>query len=448
MANIRLTAFIATLVLACSSNPSDTKETLGAPDSVRLDSSSDLLSSDQAGDELDMRAEADEAGPVCQVPVTERQVANAPDDSFDLGPFLMVPTPTSIVIKWRTLEEQDGAVLYGLGEDTIMEALEANSGTIHRVELTGLTPDTRYFYRVRSGDRTSAIHHFYTAPPIGASFTFAAWGDNQGGAGFPLVVPAVIDAAPHIALGLGDHVGDGRIEAHWKDHLFDPARALFHEVPWYAAYGNHGKNGKLYYELMEYQNLSVSPDSESVYSYTYGNAFFLVVDTNGLFFSIGDVDTEWSAWIKAQVASEAAQNATWRMAYAHEPGADEDYSVARPCGGYENTVNTGVRVWLLPLLEAHGFHAYFSGHVHLYERTMVGDLLHVIAAGGGGGLEDCALPANHSVLANRYHFIKGVAGCETLRIEAIDTDGTVFDFVELGTEPGTILDQGSFPANL
>jgi hypothetical protein len=384
----------------------------------------------------------------CRHPVGAHLVANAPDETFDLGPYLMVPTHDSITIKWRTLEAQDGSVLYGLDDTTDLEVAEAASGTIHRVELTGLVPDTRYAYRVRSGDRTSKLHHFYTAPMPGGSFTFVAWGDNQGGEAFPLVVSAVIDEAPHIALGLGDHVHDGRIDALWKDHLFDPARALFHEVPWYAAYGNHGKNGKLYYDLMEYQNLSVSPKWESVYSYTYGNAFFIVIDTNGLFFSIGDVDTDWSAWIKEQMVSEAAMNATWRIIYGHEPGAPDEHSVASPCGGYEGTVNSGVRAWLLPEMNLHGFHAYFSGHVHIYERTMVGNVLHIIAAGGGGGLENCELETDKSVKANRYHFIKGTAGCDALRIEAIDTNGEVFDFVELGPEPGTILDQGPFPANL
>ena len=376
----------------------------------------------------------------CRSPIPERVVVSNRDETFDLGPYLMVPTPTAITVKWRTLEEEDGAVLYGEGDEPHLEQLEEGTARVHSVRLEGLKPDTRYVYKVRSGSRESDLHHFYTAPPEGGSFQFAAWGDNQGGEPFPDIVALVLADAPHVLVGLGDHVGDGRIDEQWKDHLFDPARVLFHEVPWFAAFGNHGKNGKLYYELMGYENLAVSPGSESVYSWTYGNAFFLVVDTNGLFWSFGDVETEWSEWIKEQVASPAAQNATWRIAYAHEPGADET-SWAPECGG---VFYLPVKNWLLPLLQEHDFHAYLCGHAHVYERTMVGNLTHIISGGGGGGLEEvCDGPSEVSVLELKHHFLRGSVGCDSLLIEAVGLDGKVFDWVELAPgKPGQILDEG------
>jgi acid phosphatase type 7 len=380
----------------------------------------------------------------CRSPVSDRIVDDNPDLTFDLGPYLMAPTSTAITIMWRTLEEEDGAVLYGFKEAGENITSAQGLTTVHSVRLEGLSPETRYAYQVRSGERTSEVHHFYTAPPPGGSFKFAAWGDNQGGEPFPDVLKVVLNDAPHMVMGLGDHVHDGRIDILWKDHLFDPARALLHEVPWFAAFGNHGKNGKLYYDLMGYENLALSPETESMYSYTYGNAFYLVIDTNGLFFEIAGVDTEWSAWVKEQVASPAAQNATWRFAYAHEPGADEEFSVASPCGGYEGTVNSGIRVFLLPLLQEHDFHAYFAGHVHIYERTMVGSLLHIIAAGGGGGLEYCELESDVSVLANRHHFLRGTIGCDSALFEAVGLDGEVFDWVELAAgAPGVIIGEAA-----
>lgn len=380
----------------------------------------------------------------CRATIPERIVADNEDATFDLGPYLMAPTPNAITVMWRTLEEEDGAVLYGVGDDTSSEIVDPGEKTIHAVRIEGLQPDTRYAYKVRSGTRTSDVHHFYTAPEEGGSFQFASWGDNQGGDPFPDLIDAIVADAPHVLLGLGDHVGDGRIDWHWKDHLFDPGRKLFHEVPLFAAFGNHGKNGILYYKLMGYENLAISPESESVYSWTYGNTFFLVVDTNGLFFDIGEVETEWSTWIKQQMASPAAQEATWHIAYAHEPGAVENSSQVE-CGG---TVYKPVTGWLLPLLDEHGFHAYMCGHAHLYERTMFGNLAHIVSGGGGGGLEYCEeQPAFVSHLEVRHHFIRGLVGCDTLRLEAVALDtGEVFDFIELGTGPaGTILDQGPTP---
>lgn len=439
---------------ASCSNSSGSWET--QPDTDQLDESSDLQETSQDSNSGDSRYRQEtleelesDVPSVCGNPVPEHVLDDRYDDTFDLGPYLMVPTPNSINIKWRTLEESDGAVLYGVGDETNLEAGEEGVHRVHSVVLEGLMADTRYAYRVKSGGVTGQLHHFRTAPEIGSPFRFTAWGDSQGGTSFPDIAQGMLQQNPDIVLGLGDLVHDGRIYELWKDHLFEPARALFHEVALFAAFGNHGKNGDGYYELMGYENLSARPEWESVYSYTYGNTFFLVVDTNGLFFSIGDVDTDWSAWIKAQVDSPAARNATWRIAYAHEPGASQDVSVAAECGGYFNTVNSGVNVWLLPLLQEYNFHAYLCGHVHIYERTMVGNLLHVIGAGGGGGLEMCETESTVSVKANRYHFLKGIVGCDSLRLEAVDLDGEVFDFVELGAgTPGQILDQGPFPANL
>ena len=416
----------------------------GADSTPHADLPTPLDTGHDAGGASDSVDVAPELPPFqCREEIAARIVVDNRDETFDLGPYLMVPTDTEITIMWRTLHEDDGAVLYGLGDETNLEVLEEGTRTVHAVRLTGLSPDTRYAYRVRSGDRTSDLHHFYTAPPFGGSFRFAGWGDNQGSPIFPDTIAALIEEEPHLLLGFGDHVGDGRIDAQWKDQLFDPGRALFHEVPFFAAFGNHGKNGKLYYDLMGFQDLAVSPESESVYSFTYGNAFFLVYDTNGIYFPLGDVDSPWSEFIKEQVASEAAQNATWRFAYAHEPAANPEISNSPDCGGVYLKTN---EAFMMPLLNEYGFHAYFSGHSHLYERTMVGDLLHLISGGGGGGLEYCedAPDMDKATTIVRHHFLRGLVGCDSVRIEAVDyLEGEVIDWVVLGPEPGTILDSAT-----
>lgn len=379
---------------------------------------------------------------VCRAAIEERIVEDKRDETFDLGPFLMVPTPNSIIIKWRTLEETDGAVLYGLGETPDTEVLETAPATIHQVKLEGLKANTRYSYQVRSGGVTSQVHHFYTAPPEGGSFRFNAWGDNQGGETFPELVADMTADQPHILLGLGDHTSDGQVDELWKTQYLDIVRALLHEVPIFAAFGNHGYNGHLYYDLMAYEGISVSPKWESVYSYTYGNTFFLVIDTNGLFFPIGDVDSEWSAWIKQQMVSEAAKKATWRIAYAHEPGLVEGSQV-ESCEVSGYTTNKAVTAWLLPALEEAGFHLYMAGHIHWYERTWSGKLVQIISGGGGGGLDECVAPGTSSVMALKHHFLRGLVGCNTLRVEAVDLEGNVFDWVELeGGEQGKVVSEG------
>jgi hypothetical protein len=55
-----------------------------------------------------------------------------------------------------------------------------------------------------------------------------------------------------------------------------------------------------------------------------------IVDTNSPMFLFADqVDSDLSDWIRAQLASPKAQQATWRFASAHEPGYSEAWSVEK-----------------------------------------------------------------------------------------------------------------------
>jgi len=373
--------------------------------------------------------------------VQEREVANSPDETFDLGPYLMAPSTDRVVIMWRSLEELPGRVLYGPGDQTNLEASHAGVARIHEVELTGLEPDTRYAYRVQSEDRESDLHHFYTAVNPGQGFRFVAFGDNQNGPDiFAQVAEDIIDARPHIVLGLGDHVQTGSQEELWKTQLFQPARALFHEVAFFAAMGNHEESASHYYDLYSYPHPAGEPSHESYYSFTYGNAFLLAFDPYQLPCPFGEVHTPESQWLWDAVASPQAQAATWRIAWSHEPGYTESWSP----GDCDYDGNLCTRNLLLPLFAEHDFHLYMSGHTHAYERGMVDGVLNLISGGGGGGLDEwCKDWPQTKVVYQDHHFLKVDVGCETMRLEAVNLAGETVDWVEIPpTPPGEIIDEG------
>jgi hypothetical protein len=179
---------------------------------------------------------------------------------------------------------------------------------------------------------------------------------------------------------------------------------------------------------------------ETIYGITLGNVYLLVVNTNTVFFPIGDLDVPLSARLRELAQSPEAATATWRIAYGHEPGYSESWSPG-DCGfeGY-----LPVRNWLLPMLEENGFQLYLSGHSHVYERAKVGKLVHLISGGGGGGLDEwCRDLPETSVVVQRHHYLRIDAGCGRLRVEAVDTEGLVFDWVELDASlPGQLVEEG------
>ena len=94
------------------------------------------------------------------------------------------------------------------------------------------------------------------------------------------------------------------------------------------------------------------------------------------------------------------------------------------------------------LYEKHGVDIVWSGHIHSYERTypllggkpvLSGGVTYMITGGGGGGLErpgPWRLPFSAKVYSGHHYCLVSVHG-PSLRIEAIDLEGRIFDFIEL-----------------
>ena len=92
-------------------------------------------------------------------------------------PYLQSPGPTSMVVGWETAAGNGSEVEYGLdaalGQAATGSSIASGGGAfIHHVELTGLTPDTRYYYRVITGTTVSATHFFRTPPPLTEELPF------------------------------------------------------------------------------------------------------------------------------------------------------------------------------------------------------------------------------------------------------------------------------------
>ncbi|HUM64906.1 MAG TPA: fibronectin type III domain-containing protein, partial [Chitinophagaceae bacterium] len=87
------------------------------------------------------------------------------------GPYLQSGSQTSITIRWRTNVACNGRVEVGtvLGAYTIAGPDESCPTTEHSVTITGLVPDTKYYYQVSATDGTvlqgDADNYFRTNPP-------------------------------------------------------------------------------------------------------------------------------------------------------------------------------------------------------------------------------------------------------------------------------------------
>ena len=69
------------------------------------------------------------------------------------GPYLQLGTSDSIVVRWRTDESKESKVKYGTTLGVLDQQVQINGTRFeHEVPLTGLLPDTRYYYAVFAKD--------------------------------------------------------------------------------------------------------------------------------------------------------------------------------------------------------------------------------------------------------------------------------------------------------
>ena len=170
-------------------------------------------------------------------------------------PYLQDATPTSMTILWETDSASESIVEWGLA----VFLTESTSGysftnygnyTIHTVELTDLTPNTRYYYRVVVGnyESYSDVYDFITPPEPSseASFRIVAMSDMQRDNSNPNKFNEVIhdgvidylsdeysdDLAAELAMVLitGDLVDNGNSYYQWQNHFFEPVSDLLSYV--------------------------------------------------------------------------------------------------------------------------------------------------------------------------------------------------------------------------
>ncbi len=418
---------------ACSGGDSDGGDDAGAPiadddtvdddagiddDSATDDDTSDddagdddtfpPLPDDDADDDIDDDTD-DDIGDDDSVPVEC-------EASIVREPYLQWVTTDSVRVRWRTDEPGYSMVRWGVDDRAEETILSNDLVRKHEMVITGLDPRTVYPYRVESCGVESTTEDFITAPDDPAeAFTFAVWGDTQDHPDVHEQVAAeAYDWDPDFALHVGDLVGSGWRPGDYDNEFFGPARQFLQSTPFFPAMGNHDGNSPFYFDSF-YQ-----PGSWGYYSFTYGNTFFIALNTTWIYIP----GSEQYRWFVDQLESEAAQDADWIVAYAHHPPYSEGWV------GYDG--EPMVRMFLVPLFEEYGVDIYFSGHTHNYERGAKNGVTYIISGGGGGGLDPWARDYEHvEVWAGVHHFTGVTVDGPTIDIEAVDIDGNLVDTYQI-----------------
>jgi len=226
----------------------------------------------------------------------------------------------------------------------------------HAVQLQGLTPATDYTYQVGHDGLWTEPAEFTTAGSTD-TFSFVYMGDVQTGIeAWSALVQAADERDPDAAFYIlaGDLVNKGCHRNEW-DALFNSAGGVFAGKPLVPIIGNHDdcdEEGGPWMYLRMFDLPDNGPERiepERAYSFTYGNALFVCLDSNL------DPDTQ-TEWLEARLAESQA---TWKFVLLHHPA----YS-SKP-----HRDNKDIRKAWCPLFDKYGVDIAFQGHDHAYTRT-------------------------------------------------------------------------------
>jgi predicted phosphodiesterase len=345
------------------------------------------------------------------------------------GPYLQQLTQDSIVIMWETDTEGGSRVDYGLTAPDEYFAEGPTGVTIHEIQLTGLTPDTMYYYTVTSDGVTSADSTFATAPAAERSFCFVVYGDTRT---YPsdhaAVIQGIINSVPEFVLHTGDLVTNGRSYDEWGPQFFNPTHDLMIKIPLLPVLGNHEYNGSGQLWFLDFFSL---PNNKEWFAFTYGNVRFIGLNTMA---DYSPVSIQYN-WLKAELQSPEYSSATWHIVYFHHPPYTASTS---------HSDEIDVQIHLVPLFEQYGVDMVFNGHTHAYERYFHNGIYYIVTGGGGGplhGLVEDTQPPIREFGESTYHHCAIYVNVpdRSLTLSARYNNGTEFDTVTLykGPVPNT-----------
>jgi predicted MPP superfamily phosphohydrolase len=371
--------------------------------------------------------------------------------NVERGPYLQMGTSSSVVVKWRTDVPTESIVNYGTALGSLNQSeSDLLPKTDHEVELTGLSPDTKYFYEIANNNGVyvaeSSNIYIKTSPTIGTDQFVRAWilGDpgTEGNNTFPGDQKSVRDAyyayvnetgptgsitnpnQTDMMLFLGDNAYNNGTDTEYQAGFFDVYDEMLKKSVAWSCLGNHDGNSVdfnsqqgPYYDIFTFPTAAESggtaSGTEEYYSFDYANIHFIVLQSNNVDGGGSEVtfNTNQKAWLTTDINNTTQD---WIVAFFHHPPYTKGSHDSDNSG--ENGLQT-MREQYIPILEAGGVDLILSGHSHSYERSKF--------VNGHTGLSNTFNPAQttsggHTVGANGN--LSGRADTADLAYAKTDTD--------------------------
>jgi len=267
---------------------------------------------------------------------------------------------TQVTLMWRTATPAAQTVQFGTDTNFSSWMTESVLSTAHELTITGLEPGKVYRYRIVENGATVVEGEDYTfrtdAGRADTDFSFFFTGDvGEDEMGQQHVTQAMIRrVSPRAEFGIlpGDVVYPDGESSMYDSVLMKPWQPLLANTAMWPALGNHDWHVDPDSNFCKEWSL---PNNEHYYSFNYGNAHFIALDTaDGFLYD----EVNQLAWLRADLASSASRRATWRFVFYHHPLLTCTYKSNIP----------EVAALLFPIFDEFKVDVVLTGHAHTYER--------------------------------------------------------------------------------
>ena len=368
-----------------------------------------------------------------------------PPGSVEREPYLVTVTDSSAVVRWTTYQAAQPGIRFWTEADTT-ELVLPESGRNHTFQMLNLQPATEYSYQIQINDTLwSDVTGFRTFPEPGSKepFTFIAFGDTGTRNSGQLALARVLNQEePAFLIHMGDLAYPDGTAAEYTANHFGVYAPLLKRAAVFPSPGDHDFRTRLGEVYAETFTPPGGRDSGSpfYYTFTYGNTRFISLDTKEdeeharRYGYIGDPSSEQYQWLLRQLsAARRDPGIDWIIVYTHHA----PYSASSGFAGHGSHLPT--RRTLGPLMDGYRVPLVFSGHDHDYQRSepvrgnQIADAgegtVYVVAGGGGGRWTFRGTGADWftAYADQRYSFVRVHVDHYDLRLEAVGTNGEVFD---------------------
>jgi acid phosphatase type 7 len=294
------------------------------------------------------------------------------------GPYLGSGSSTGMVVRWRTDDSSDSIVRLSLDNETLLATFTNPTNTTeHELRLTGLQPDTKYFYEIGSSTETLAANGicFRTAPTNTRPVTIWTIGDF-GTADFyqqsvrDSYLNAVGPEQTDFIMMLGDNAYGAGFDNQYQAAVFDMYQDILPHVPVWPTIGNHDSYSADATGRFPYLDIFTLPENgeaggapsgtEKYYSFDHANIHFVCLDSQS---SSRDSGGPMLNWLREDLA---ATEKDWIVAFWHHP--PYSFGTHNSDGEWDMIE---MRENALPILEQFGADLVLTGHSHVYERSFL-----------------------------------------------------------------------------